>query len=94
MVPTRRLNEQVRRNRERFPEDFMFQLSAEEKAEVIANCDHLNQVPRQYNPTDEAQLLNELKTTGQSVGLLINFGREKVEFKRMIFSDPSAFNPR
>jgi len=25
-VPTKRLNEQVRRNRERFPDDFMFQL--------------------------------------------------------------------
>jgi len=29
-VPTKRLNEQVRRNRTRFPEDFMFQLSREE----------------------------------------------------------------
>lgn len=29
-VETRRLNEQVRRNIERFPEDFMFQLTAEE----------------------------------------------------------------
>ncbi|MCC7337349.1 MAG: GxxExxY protein [Pirellulaceae bacterium] len=34
---------------------------------------------------DEAQLLNELKATGIRVGLLINFGREKVEFKRMVF---------
>jgi hypothetical protein len=40
-VTTKRLNEQVRRNRERFPPDFMFQLTAEEKAEVVANCDHL-----------------------------------------------------
>ncbi len=29
-VETRRLNEQVRRNADRFPEDFMFQLTAEE----------------------------------------------------------------
>ena len=29
-VPTRRLNEQVRRNRERFPSDFMFELTADE----------------------------------------------------------------
>ncbi|MFH1562452.1 MAG: ORF6N domain-containing protein [Nitrospirota bacterium] len=29
-VPTRRLNEQVRRNIKRFPEDFMFQLTKEE----------------------------------------------------------------
>ena len=29
-VETKRLNEQVRRNRDRFPEDFMFQLTSEE----------------------------------------------------------------
>ena len=40
-VPTRRLNEQVKRNRDRFPGDFMFRLSVAEKAEVIANCVHL-----------------------------------------------------
>jgi hypothetical protein len=40
-VATKRLNEQVKRNRERFPTDFLFQLTAAEKAEVVANCDHL-----------------------------------------------------
>ena len=40
-VDTKRLNEQVKRNAERFPHDFMFQLSAAEKAEVVAKCDHL-----------------------------------------------------
>ncbi|MDM0115908.1 ORF6N domain-containing protein [Variovorax sp. J22R133] len=40
-VDTRRLNEQVKRNAGRFPADFMFQLTPAEKAEVIANCDHL-----------------------------------------------------
>jgi hypothetical protein len=40
-VPTKRLNEQVKRNKERFPADFMFQLNEAEKAEVVANCDHL-----------------------------------------------------
>lgn len=43
-VTTKRLNEQVKRNRDRFPEDFMFQLTAEEKAEVVANCDHLHRL--------------------------------------------------
>ena len=31
-VPTKRLNEQVRCNRERFPEDFVFQLTGDEAA--------------------------------------------------------------
>ena len=38
-----------------------------------------------YRPEDEAQLINELKATGVKVGLLINFGRNKVDFKRMVF---------
>ena len=40
-VTTKRLNEQVKRNRDRFPADFMFQLTTKEKAEVVAICDHL-----------------------------------------------------
>ncbi len=43
-VPTKRLNEQVKRNAERFPADFVFQLSSEEKEEVVANCDHLSRL--------------------------------------------------
>jgi len=43
-VSTKRLNEQVKRNRERFPAHFMFQLTAAEKAEVVANCDHLRKL--------------------------------------------------
>jgi len=40
-VKTKRLNEQVRRNLDRFPEDFVFRLSESEWEEVVANCDQL-----------------------------------------------------
>lgn len=40
-VQTKRLNEQVKRNIERFPEHFRFQLTDVEREEVVANCDHL-----------------------------------------------------
>jgi hypothetical protein len=43
-VTTRRLKEQVRRNPTRFPEDFVFQLTLDEKAEVVAKCDHLGNI--------------------------------------------------
>jgi hypothetical protein len=43
-VATKRLNEQVKRNIHRFPEDFMFQLTEQEKQEVVANCDHLKRL--------------------------------------------------
>ncbi len=35
---------------------------------------------------EEAQLLNYLKATGYEVGLLINFGTESVEHRRLVFS--------
>jgi hypothetical protein len=41
---TRRLNEQMRRNKDRFPADFMFRLTEQEKAEVVAKCDHLRKL--------------------------------------------------
>jgi hypothetical protein len=47
-VTTKRLNEQVKRNKKRFPVDFMFQLTQEEKDEVVANCDHLKNL--KYSP--------------------------------------------
>ena len=40
-VPTRVLNQAVRRNLKRFPQDFMFKLSQPEKDQVITICDHL-----------------------------------------------------
>ena len=47
-VVTKRFNEQVKRNLARFPVDFMFQLTAEEKRYVVANCDHLARL--KYSP--------------------------------------------
>ena len=38
---TKAINQAVRRNPERFPADFRFELSAAEKQEVVTNCDHL-----------------------------------------------------
>jgi predicted amino acid-binding ACT domain protein len=43
-VSTKRLNEQVKRNADRFPADFAFLLTDGEKAEVVANCDHLSRL--------------------------------------------------
>lgn len=48
-VTTKRLNEQVKRNKERFPAEFMFRLTSREKAEVVANCDHLKKL--KFSPT-------------------------------------------
>lgn len=38
-VETKALNQAVKRNIERFPEDFMFSLNETEKEELVTNCD-------------------------------------------------------
>ena len=48
-IQTYRLNEAVKRNKKRFPANFMFQLSKEEKQELIANCDRLSTL--KHSPT-------------------------------------------
>lgn len=40
-VPVKAINQAVRRNPGRFPEDFSFRLSEDERKEVVTNCDHL-----------------------------------------------------
>ncbi len=41
---------------------------------------------KQLTSVDEAQLLNYLKATGKPVGVLLNFGSPKLEWKRMVFT--------
>ena len=43
-MKTARLNQQVRRNAERFPQDFAFTLTAQEKREVVAKCNNPGKV--------------------------------------------------
>lgn len=46
---TKALNQAVGRNEDRFPSDFMFQLTPDEKSEVVTNCDHLRRL--KFSPT-------------------------------------------
>lgn len=43
-VSTKVLNRAVKRNANRFPRDFLFALSPEEKVEVVTNRDHLRKL--------------------------------------------------
>ena len=58
-VKTKRLNEQVRRNSDRIPKDFLFQLAEEEKNEVVANCNHLSHIIRSNNSIFEKILCQQ-----------------------------------
>lgn len=47
-VETKKLNQAVKRNIKRFPEDFMFQLTDGEQNELVTNCDHLKNLKFSY----------------------------------------------
>ena len=48
-VEVKKLNQAVKRNQKRFPDDFMFRLTKDEFTEVVTNCDHLQNL--KYRPT-------------------------------------------
>jgi GxxExxY protein len=53
---------------------------------IVDNCVAVEtKISPQYDKRDEAQLLNELKAIGLKIGVLLNFGQAKVEFKRLVF---------
>ena len=78
-VTTKRLNQQVNRNIDRFPVNFMFELSAEEKNEVVANCNHLKNLkfsaflPKVFTEHGVLMLANVLRSeeaTAMSVQII------------------------
>lgn len=67
-VDTKRLNEQVKRNMARFPESFRFQLTVDEKNELVANCDrfaslkHSSSLPYAFTEQGVSMLSAVLKS--------------------------------
>jgi hypothetical protein len=83
-VSTKRLKEQVRRNLDRFPVDFMFELTLREKSEVVANCDHLRRLKfspylpyafTEHGALMLANVLNSEKAVQVSVQIIRTFVR-------------------
>ena len=88
-VETRALNQAVKRNADRFPGDFMFQLNAAEKAEVVANCDHLGQLkfssslPYAFTEHGALMLGNVLKSS-RAVEVSLLVVRAFVQIREML----------
>ncbi len=88
-VQTKALNQAVKRNRERFPHDFMFHLTEKEKEEVVTNCDHLYRLKfspvlpyafTEYGALMLANVLNSPKAIQASIYIVRVF----VKFREMI----------
>jgi len=89
-VTTKRLNEQVKRNRDRFPADFMFRLTEDETHEVVANCDHLGRLKfSRYLPnafTEHGAIMAAaVLNTSRAVGVSIYVVRAFVKLRELFF---------
>ncbi len=95
-VDTKRLNEQVKRNINRFPKKFMFQLTENEKEELVANCDHLNslkfstQLPYTFTEQGVAMLSGVLRSK-KAIEVSINIMNAFVSMRKFISKNAELF---
>jgi len=93
-VPTKRLNEQVRRNKKRFPSDFMFQLTPEEVERLrsqIATLKPGRGQHRKYSPyafTEQGvAMLSSVLHSERAIQVNIAIMRAFVQLREMIGSN-------
>ena len=90
-VTTKALNQAVKRNIERFPNDFMFQLSQDEKVEVVTNCDHLKhlkysrRLPYAFTEHGAIQAANVLNSP-QAIEMGIFVVRSFIRLRELLLS--------
>ncbi|MCK5211984.1 ORF6N domain-containing protein [Candidatus Parcubacteria bacterium] len=87
-VSTKRLNEQVKRNIKRFPEDFMFRLTKYETEYVVANCDHLKNLKYSYQlpwvfTEQGVAMLSSVLNSKKAIEVNITIMRTFVKIRRM-----------
>jgi hypothetical protein len=91
-VPTKVLNQAVKRNSKRFPVDFMFQLSIEEKNYVVTNCDHLSQLKFSSNlpyvfSEQGVAMLSSVLNSEKAIAVNIQIIRTFVKLREMVISN-------
>ena len=95
-VETKRLNEAVKRNIERFPERFRFQLTKEEMAELVANCDQFNSLKhstvRSYAFTEQGvAMLSTVLRSVTAIRVSIRIMDAFVAMRRFMVTNAEVF---
>ena len=95
-VETKRLNEAVKRNIERFPERFRFQLTDEEMTELVANCDRFTNLKhsssRSYVFTEQGiAMLSSVLRSETAVNVSIRIMDAFVAMRRFLSANAGMF---
>ena len=90
-VKVKRLNEAVKRNNERFPEDFMFQLTKEEWQNIRSQFATLSSDKRKYRPyvfTEQGvAMLSSVLNSKQAIAVNIQIMRVFVQVKQFALTN-------
>ncbi|NQX43176.1 ORF6N domain-containing protein [Pedobacter steynii] len=94
-VETRRLNEQVKRNRERFPEDFMFTLTDEEFSYLMSQNATSSWGGRRKLPNAFTEhgvlMLSSVLNSPQSIEVNIQIMRIYIRIREMLLAHKDVF---
>jgi hypothetical protein len=95
-VENKRLNEQVKRNIERFPDTFRFQLTDAERDELVANCDRFaplkHATSNPYAFTEQGvSMLSAVLRSETAVKVSIQIITAFVEMRRFLVNNASVF---
>ena len=95
-VENKRLNEQGRRNIDRLPEEYRFQLTAIEKSELVANCDRFKSLKHStVNPyafTEQGiSMLSAVLRSETAIKISIKIINAFVEMRRFIQNNANIF---
>ena len=91
-VTTRRLNEQVKRNIKRFPEDFLLQLTQHEKDELVAICDRFDPMKHStflpYAFTEQGiAMLSGVLNSDRAIMVNIQIMRAFTQLRRLLITN-------
>ncbi|MDR0322176.1 MAG: ORF6N domain-containing protein [Treponema sp.] len=95
-VEAKRLNEAVKRNIKRFPDDFMFRLTKNEFNEVVANCDHLQNL--KYRPSlpyafteQGVAMLAAVLNSQKAIDVNIQIMRAFIQLRNYVLSNDTLY---
>ena len=95
-VETKRLNEAVKRNKERFPEQFCFNLNKNETLELVANCDrfetlkHSSSYPYAFTEQGVA-MLSAILRSETAIKVSIDIMNAFVAMRRFLMNNSKIF---
>ena len=93
---TKKLKQQVRRNQDRFPDDFMFELTLDEKEQLVTNCDRFNNLkhssvnPMAFTEQGVAMLSSVLRSP-KAVKINIEIMRAFVYYRQILLQNQDLY---